>query len=185
MVWELAAPTATLPKLALDGVRLIPACNPVPFTGITVLEPCEFVIVIFPATFSAAVGLNCTFIVWVCPADSVIGSVKPLSVTSFALTVTCEIVMLEFPELVSTTVLLLELPAFTFPKLKLVGLAEMFTVDATPVPLRETVAGEFGAVLVTVTDPVRLPAVVGANTALKVVLAPAARLEGGLSPVTL
>lgn len=88
MVCELAAPTTTLPKFALDGVRLIPACRPVPLTVTTVLDPWEFVTVMFPLTVSAAVGLNFTFMVCVFPAASVTGKAIPLSVTSFALTVT-------------------------------------------------------------------------------------------------
>src|SRR3974390_228736 len=91
----------------------------------------------------------------------------------------------EFPLLVRVTLLVLELPALTLPKLKLVGFAETLTVEATPVPLKEMVAGELGAVLETTTAPVRLPAVAGANTALKLVLAPAARVAGVFKPLTL
>jgi hypothetical protein len=94
-------------------------------------------------------------------------------------------VTLEFPVLLRMTLFVLELPAFTLPKLKLAGLAEMVTVEATPIPLKEIVAGEFGALLETVTVPVRLPAVVGAKTALKVVLAPAAKVAGVFKPSTL
>lgn len=185
MVCELAAPTTTLPKLALDGVRLIPACVPVPLTETTVLDPWEFVTVILPLTVSAAVGLNFTLMVCVFPAASVKGRVIPVSVTSFAATVTFEIVRLEFPLLVSVTVFVLELPATTFPKLNPVGFAESVTVEATPVPLKEIVAGEFAALLETVTVPAKLPAVLGANTALNVVLAPAARLAGVVNPLRL
>jgi hypothetical protein len=87
--------------------------------------------------------------------------------------------------LVSVTVFVVEVPAVTFPKLKPVGFADSVTVEATPVPLNATVAGEFGALLETVTVPDRPPAVVGANTALNVVLAPAARLAGVVKPLTL
>lgn len=88
MVCEVVEPTATFPKAALEGVRLIPACKPVPLTEITVLPPCEFVTVIFPLTVSSAVGLKLTFMVSVCPGVSVAGRVTPVSVTSLALTVT-------------------------------------------------------------------------------------------------
>lgn len=94
-------------------------------------------------------------------------------------------VTLELPVLVRTTLFVLEFPTFKLPKLKLVGLAEMVTVEATPVPLKEIVAGEFGALLVTLIVPDKLPAVVGAKTALKVVLAPAAKVVGVLKPLTL
>jgi len=79
----------------------------------------------------------------------------------------------------------LELPALTFPKARLVGLAETETEEGAPLPLKEIVAGEFGAVLETVMVPARLPAVVGANTALTVVLPPGASIVGPLKPVTL
>jgi hypothetical protein len=54
-------PTGTFPKLTLAGVRASPACTPVPVTPITELDPVELVIVTFPVTFSADVGLNATF----------------------------------------------------------------------------------------------------------------------------
>jgi len=94
-------------------------------------------------------------------------------------------VRLEFPLLVSVTLLALEFPAFTLPKLRLVGLADKVTEAATPVPLNDTVAGEFGALLEMVTDPARLPAVVGAKTALNVALDPAAKVFGVARPLTL
>jgi len=49
-----------------------------------------------------------------------------------------------------------------------------------PVPLRETVEGEFAAVLVMVTLPVRLVAVAGSNVTVKEVEAPAARVSGSV-----
>jgi hypothetical protein len=88
MVCEVVEPTATLPKAALAGVRLIPACKPVPLTEITALPPCELVTVIFPLTVSSAAGLKVTFMVCVCPGVSVAGRVIPASVTFLALTVT-------------------------------------------------------------------------------------------------
>jgi hypothetical protein len=54
---------------------------------------------------------------------------------------------------------------------------------ATPVPLRATVEGDVGALLVIVIVAGKLPAVVGANVALKVVLAPAAIVAGAANPV--
>lgn len=46
--------------------------------------------------------------------------------------------------------------------------------DDAPVPLNETVVGEFVALLVTVTEPVRVPVAVGVNVTLIVHDAPAA-----------
>jgi hypothetical protein len=86
---------------------------------------------------------------------------------------------------VKVTLFALAVPAFTFPKLRLAGLAETVTDAATPVPLSVTPAGEFGALLVMLTLPAKFPAEAGANATLNVVLCPAAREEGVVSPVTL
>ena len=105
--------------------------------------------------------------------------------TSFALTVTCEIVTLAVPVFVRITLLELVVPALTLPKDRLVGFAESVTVPATPVPVKATVAGDPGALLVIVMVPGRLPAVAGANRALNVAVAPAAIVLGVVSPLKL
>lgn len=185
MVWEFVAPTVTLPRFALEGVRLIPACTPVPLTPTTVFVPSVFVTVTFPLTVSFAVGVNATVITLLCPGVSVIGVVTPLVVTSFALTVICEMVTFPVPLLIRVTLLELVTPALTLPNARLVGFAVRMTVPVTPVPLSPTVEGEFGALLVIVIVPGRLPAVVGAKVALKVALAPAAIELGIAKPLRL
>ena len=70
------------------------------------------------------------------------------------------------------------------PKAMLEELNESVFVAATPVPLNATVVGEFGALLTMFTVPARLPAVVGANTALKETLPPGATVLGRLKPLT-
>ena len=73
------------------------------------------------------------------------------------------------------------LPVPTFPKTRLAG----FTVSwpgVTPVPERGMERVGFGALLVMVIDPVKLPGDVGAKSALRVVLCPAANVTGALSP---
>ena len=76
-----------------------------------------------------------------------------------------------------------DVPVLTFPNARLVPLNESVCDTATPVPLKATVVGEFGALLTMLTVPARLPAVVGANTALNVALAPGASVVA-LSPFT-
>jgi len=71
------------------------------------------------------------------------------------------------------------------PKARLLGFADREVVLATPVPLKEIVAGEPGALLRMLTVPVRVPAVFGANTALSVAVAPAAKVVGAVRPFTL
>jgi hypothetical protein len=53
------------------------------------------------------------------------------------------------------------------------------------VPDSETVSDGFDASLVTVSVPVGLPAVVGANTTLNDLLAPAASVKGNVTPLAL
>ena len=70
-------------------------------------------------------------------------------------------------------------------KLKLVGLVVSEGAAAVPVPLNATAVGELGALLVILTLPVRLPAVVGSNKTLNVVVPPAGIVAGVASPLTL
>ena len=56
---------------------------------------------------------------------------------------------------------------------------------AVAVPESETVNDGFEASLVTVSVPVGLPEVVGANTTLNDLLAPVARVNGTVTPLTL
>jgi hypothetical protein len=94
-------------------------------------------------------------------------------------------VTFEFPLFVTVEVIDPVLPTFTFPKLRVELLSPRTRVEATPVPLREIVSGEFGALLTSVTDPVTLPAALGPNTALNVVDWPAAMFTGAVIPEVL
>ena len=99
--------------------------------------------------------------------------------------VTPEIVTFELPLFVSVALSDLLAPTFTFPKPKLVGLALTSEVGATAVPVRETITGEFGALLARETEPVAAPAAVGANTTLKMEFPPAPIVNGVVNPVML
>src|SRR6185369_14395212 len=88
------------------------------------------------------------------------------------------------PVLLSTSDLVLLLPTCTLPKLRLVGFA-LIVPGETAVPDRDTVRDGFDASLVTVSVPVGVPAAVGANTTLNDVLAPAASVNGAVTPLTL
>lgn len=175
----------TLPKLAPVGVNVSPAWTPVPVTGITASVDCGPEIVRLPDTVSFFAGANVTLRELLCPALSVKGVVRPLTVTSLAPTVIFEIVRSAFPELVRLMLFVSELPALMLPKETLFGDADSVTVAATPVPARVTFAGESGALLTICTVPFRFAAVVGANTALNEVLVPAASVVGVVSPFTL
>ncbi len=83
---------------------------------------------------------------------------------------------------VSDSVLLL--PTCTLPKLRLVGLAPIVPA-VTAVPESVTLSDGLDASLVTVKVPDGVPAAVGANVTLIGVLAPAAIVNGTVTPVTL
>src|ERR1700747_3111733 len=102
----------------------------------------------------------------------------PLTLNPAPVAVALEIVTLEFPVFVSAVLCELLLPTLTFPKFKLFGFAPSNKVEATPVPFKEIRNGEPGALLANETEPVTLPAVVGANSTLNVELVPAAIVVG-------
>src|SRR5260370_885178 len=110
-------------------------------------------------------------------------ALTPLALKPAPVTVTPEMVTLEFPLLVSVTGNPLLPPTFTLPKLRLVGLAPSRNVAATPVPLSAIVRGEPGALLVIEAVPLALPAVVGENVVLKEVLCPGLRVSGAVIPL--
>ena len=76
-------------------------------------------------------------------------------------------------------------PSTTPPKAKLAGVMLTPGCAATPVPVSATVDGDVGALLPIVIVAGRFPAVLGANVALKVALAPAAIVAGAASPLRL
>jgi hypothetical protein len=135
--------------------------------------------------FSETDGLKVTFKVAFCPAVNAIGVVIPLTAKFCAFTVMLEIVSDVLPLLVIVTLFELELPAFTLVKLTRVGLEESVTEAAVPLPLKDRTLGELGALLVMVTVPLWLPAVVGANSTLKLAVPPAAIVAGVVIPLTL
>ena len=102
----------------------------------------------------------------VCPALRVAGTVNPAMLKPVPEALAPEIVTLAVPELLSVMVCVPLLPTSTFPKLKLEGLG--VSAPCTPVPLKAIVAGEFVALLATLTLPVTLPAAAGAKATLRV-----------------
>src|SRR5215471_17195929 len=98
---------------------------------------------------------------------------------------TPEIETLELPVLVTLKLCEALEPSFTEPKLRLDGFTLSVWVAAEPVPLSATVAGELGALLTMLTEPLTAPEAVGANCTLKLLLAPGASVSGTDTPVTL
>jgi hypothetical protein len=94
-------------------------------------------------------------------------------------------VTLELPLFVRVALNDLLTPTFTFPKPRLGGFTFTRKFGATPVPAREIVNGELGALLTSEIEPVAAPAAVGAKTAVKVECPPAPIVRGVFRPVTL
>jgi len=137
-----------------------------------------------PLALPADVGVKTTLKVALCPAVSVTGVLTPLSVNPVPLIATCEIVTLVPPVLVTVSDSDWLLPTVTLPKLKLAGLGDRAPAD-TPVPDNIIVSVELEALDVTVTEPLALPADVGAKPTLKVVLCPAVSVTGVLTAPSL
>ena len=114
--------------------------------------------------------------VW--PAVNVAGVATPLPVNPVPLTLTLVRLRLALPEFVMVRVCVPVLPSFTFPNEMLLELTEIPGAVATPVPVIETLDGEFGALLMSETLPGKLPAVVGANVTLKLAELPAEIVAG-------
>jgi hypothetical protein len=119
-------PTATLPSERLDGFGLSAPCDtPVPETGMLKLgfEPLD-VIVTFPLAAPVVVGAKLTLNEVLCPAVSVIGSVRPVKLNPVPLTDAAEIVTLVPPLLTRASGWLLLVPTVTLPSPMLLGLGE-------------------------------------------------------------
>lgn len=135
-------------------------------------------IVTLPFTAPVTVGANVTVKTTFWLGIKVRPGLTPLAVNTAPVMFTLEMVMFEFPLLVRVVASELLLTRFTIPNGKLVGFAPNSAVEAVPVPLNAIASGEPGALLTRETEPVTLPAVVGANTTLNVVLPPASIVIG-------
>src|SRR5579864_7896866 len=87
-------------------------------------------------------GVKVTVNAAFCPATSVYGSVNPLMLNAFPLTLACVIVMLALPVLVRTTDAVPLLPNATLPKLTLLGFEESEPVAAAGVVAEATLEYE-------------------------------------------
>ena len=136
-----------------------------------------------PLTAPGVVGANVTIRFADCPGVSTVPFEMPLALNPAPVTVTLEIVIFEFPLLVSDVVKEELLPSFTFPKLKVVGFAPSDKVAAVPVPDRLITSGEGVPFVVSVMLPLTTVAEEGVKSALNVVFPPAAIVVDVESPV--
>ena len=178
--------TCTLPKARLVGFDpSAPAATPVPVNGMSSVgfDAVE-VIVISPLTAPAAVGVNSTLKLALCPAASVTGVPIPLTLKPGPLAPTCEIVMLDPPVFVTVSDRVLLLPTWMLPKATLVGFDPRVPA-AMPVPDIGMVKVGFDPLEVIVRLPLTAPVADGWNDALNVALWPPARVTGAVIPLTL
>jgi len=138
-----------------------------------------------PVTAPAVVGSKVTVRVAVCPGVRTVPFVTPLALNPAPVVVSPEIVTLEFPLLVSVEACELDVFSVCVPKPKLAGFALNVRVAAKPVPVRLIVIDKGAPFVVSCTDPVTAPALVGANAALNARLPPAAIVEDVVSPLML
>jgi hypothetical protein len=184
IVCELLVPVETLPKAALDGVAAICGCVPVPLSAIVSGEfGALLTSEMLPVALPAVVGANWAVKVAIWPALIVNGAAMPVMLKPAPEAVAWESVTLAVPEFVKVTVCEPELPTATEPKVMDVELA--VSCPCEPLPVMEIVVGEFGALLTSEMLPVALPAVVGANWAVKVAIWPALIVNGVAMPVML
>jgi hypothetical protein len=179
-------PTFTFPKLSVElpNPRTRVAATPVPLKEIASGEVGALLTsVTVPVTLPAALGPKTALNVVDWPAAMFTGAVIPEVLKPAPATVTEEIVTVALPPFVSVTVCELLVPVVTLPNDALVGVAD--NCGWVPVPLNVIVVGEFGALLTIEMLPLALPAEVGANLALNVVLSPAPNVRGVLNPLML
>jgi hypothetical protein len=152
--------------------------------GIASGEPGALLVIeMLPVAAPVVVGANVAVNDVPCPADNVMGVVRPLILKPVPEALAAEIETLAVPVFVKVTAMDAELPVTRLPKTTLVGLAVSF--PCVPVPLNGIVIVGSEALLEIVIVPEALPAAVGANRAVKDVLPPAATVVGTASPVML
>jgi hypothetical protein len=149
--------------------------------------PGEFVallaIVTSPLTAPALFGANTTSIsaVWF---GAIVVPLTPLfTLNPVPVVLICDTVTLELPVLVTATPSMLVFPTISFPKFRLVVDSEMLRVAVPPLPLNANVYVGLLALLLTVMLPVALPAFVGANDTVKLLVCEAASVMGRARPL--
>jgi len=118
-------PTATLPKMTLDGVTDIPACVPVPLRGIVVGEPERFVDTeMLPVTLPASAGAKTAVKVMVLLGVNVCAA-KPVTLNPVPVTLSDETSKFAVPVFFRVISCVPVAPSATLPKLTLDGVTEM------------------------------------------------------------
>jgi hypothetical protein len=138
------------------------------------------VIETLPLAAPAVVGENFTLKVVLCPAPRLEGTDRPVILNPVPDALACDTVMLAVPGFVSVTFTVPLAPTSKLPKLTLDGFA--VKPPCTPVPVSGIVIVGSFALLAIVMLPEAVPAVVGENCAMKLVLWLAAKVKGAENP---
>ena len=163
---DLLLPSVTLPKTTLLGLAVNePGATPVPLSAIFNGDPgASEAIARLPLTFPEPVGANFTEKITAWLGVNVVGSVNPTMEKPAPVTVACEMVTFDPPELVRVSDRLELLPTCTLPKARLAGLDESAPGVA---PFPDNAMFRFGLppFEVMLMFPVTPPGAVGANVA--------------------
>jgi hypothetical protein len=138
-----------------------------------------------PLALPLAVGAKEIVAACVPPADNVKGRTRPLTLYALPVTLAAEIVTLPVPVFDSVTLWFAVAPIATVPYAIEVGDTLRSCVWAVPLPVKDTVAGEFEALLTKDNDPLAVPVACGEKVTLKVALLPTAIVAGNDGPLTL
>lgn len=158
------------------------AAAPVPLSAMAAGDPGTFVLrEMLPATFPAAEGAN-TALNAMLPFGANVCGAKPVTLKPVPVTLSDETTRFAVPVFFTVIVCELLVPSITLPKLTLDGVIDM--AGLAPVPLRAIAVDDGVKFVETEMLPETFPGVVGAKTALKLMLVPGVRVFA-LKPVTL
>jgi hypothetical protein len=139
-------------------------------------------LVMVPERLPVVVGAKITLkdVDWPAARDK--GTVMPVAEKELPATLTWEMETAELPVFVNVTFCVAMLPVLTVPKLRVVGEAEMVRLGKTPVPERDTVSGDVGALLISERLARKLLAEEGLKPTVNVEEPPGSIVRGSDSP---
>lgn len=181
---EAEPPTLTPLNVTLVGLAesVTEAAVPVPLSATAFGELGALLVIrTLPDSLPADVGANNTPNAALCPAASVAGVFRPLTLNPDPLAMICAIVSAAEPVFVTVKFCDLVWPSTILPKLKLVGVT--LRPACAPVPLKLIVIGDPLALLVITIDPLTLPPAVGAKFTLSVTVSEGLSEAGAVIPL--
>jgi hypothetical protein len=183
ILWEWFVPITTLPKAADAGFAEPTAWTPVPVRAIDAGEPGALLVIeMLPFALPVTVGVKVALKVTLAPAAIVWPAVRPFIPKPVPEALAAEIVISEVPVFVSLIDWLAFWLTLTLPKLTDTG--DIASTGWVPVPVSDTVSGEFDASLTTVIVPVIVPVDWGTNWTWTVLLCPTGIEGDALPPIT-